>query len=326
MTIAINWSLAKCSCPSWSANTDESALRSSLANLDECNSSLHWWLGFWTFLVALGVVLEVVFVAWEYLDELHDFRRGIIHAPDRPQTVLFVLGLLGAGLVAAGVSGEFWKESQIATVETCIRKGNDALFLLLSKEAGDAKLSAASAEASAKEADIAAGKAQEKVGAVAKRAEDIDADLARTQYLLSGRSVTDSESLVKQLKQYKGQTVHFGSYNSEPDESLLCNQLAAAARLAEMNVQQDACGRLLPIGNPLTGVVISGPDIPQTVALAQIILHTSNLGPGGAVSAIKAPELNILVGAKPPFEIAQARGVKAPAKKQAKKNIASNKR
>lgn len=145
-TIAINWSLAKCSCPSWSANTDESALRRSLASLDDCNSSLHWWLGFWTFLVALGVVLEVVFVVWEYLNELHDFRRGIIRAPERPQTALFVLGLFGAGLVAAGVSGEFWKESQIATVETCIRKGNDALFLLLSKEAGDARVSAQQAK------------------------------------------------------------------------------------------------------------------------------------------------------------------------------------
>ena len=51
-----------------------------------------------------------------------------------------------------------------------------------------------------------AGTAQEKVAAVAKRAEDIDADLARTQYLLSGRSVVDPDSLVKQLRQYKGQT------------------------------------------------------------------------------------------------------------------------
>lgn len=233
--------------------------------------------------------------------------------------MLFVLGLFGAGLVAAGVSGEFWKESQIATVETCIRKGNDALFLLFSKEAGDANVSAASAEASAKAADMAAGDAQKKVEAVAKRSEDIDADLGRTQYLLSGRSVTDPDSLVRQLKQYKGQIAHFLSYNSEPDESPLCNELASAARSAEMNVPQDECGRLLPLGNPSTGVVISGPDLPQTLALAQIILHTSNLGAGGVVSGIKADELRILVGAKPPFSIGQARGVKIPKKQPASK-------
>ena len=56
--------------------TDESALRSALASLDDSSSSLHWWLGFWTLLVAVGVVLEVVFVVWEYCDELHDFKRG----------------------------------------------------------------------------------------------------------------------------------------------------------------------------------------------------------------------------------------------------------
>jgi hypothetical protein len=155
---AINWTLAKCSCPSWNANTDESALRSSLASLEDCSSSLHWWLGFWTFLVALGVALEVVFVVWEYLEELHDFNRGIVHPPERPLKLLFVLGLLGAGLVAAGVSGELWAESKIARVETCIRKGNDTLFLLLSKEAGDA---AQSAKIAHDEADAVKGIADE---------------------------------------------------------------------------------------------------------------------------------------------------------------------
>jgi hypothetical protein len=135
---------------------DESALRSALASLDDCNSSLHWWLGFWTLLVVIGVVLEVFFVVWEYWEELHDFRRGIIHAPERPNIALFIFGLFGAGLVAAGVAGELWEESRIATVETCIRKGNDALFLLLSKEAGDAETSAKGAARAASEASASA--------------------------------------------------------------------------------------------------------------------------------------------------------------------------
>src|ERR1700733_6619825 len=95
---AINWNLATCSCPSWSANADESALRSAAASLDACNSSLHWWFGFWTCLVAFGVVLEVVFVVWEYLEERHDLRRCLLHPPRRPTFSLFVLGLFGAGL------------------------------------------------------------------------------------------------------------------------------------------------------------------------------------------------------------------------------------
>jgi len=165
MIITTSRSLAKFACPSWSSITDESALRSALASLDDPSSSLHWWLGFWTFLVAAGVVLEVIFVVWEYLDEMRDFRRGEIHPPERPHTTLFVLGVLGASLVAVGVSGEVWKESQIATLETCIRKGDDALFLLLSKEAGDARDSAVKAKEAADLAGIASTKAQKKADA-----------------------------------------------------------------------------------------------------------------------------------------------------------------
>jgi hypothetical protein len=235
--------------------------------------------------------------------------------------------------VIIGVAGELLADGGIFLFSSHLQTIADQEIVDLTVTAGKAKdsaeLAAKAADRAKASADVAllkseaandaAGKAQDKVGAVANQTKEIDADLARTQYLLSGRSVTDPDSLAKQLKQYKGQIVHFGSYNSEPDESLLCNQLAAAARLAEMKVPQDTCGRLLPVGNALTGVVISGPDIPQTMALAQIILHTSNLGPGGAASAIKAPELNVLVGAKPPFEIGQARGVKVPAKQQTKK-------
>jgi hypothetical protein len=292
---------------------DESALRSALASLDDPSSSLHWWLGFWTFLVAVGVALEVVFVVWEYWDELRDFKRGIIHPPERPHTILFVLGLLGAGLVAAGVSGELWEESQIAKLETCIRKGDDALFLLLSKEAGDAAKSAQIAhdEVDAVKKEAAALKIQ--LGAGAKRAEEIDSDLARTQYLMSGRSINDFDSLVRQLKQYEHQTVHIGS-PSEAEQDMFCDALYKAAHAAEVNAL-DECGRTEQVGMMPTGVVISGPSQQETMDIAQILLHTTNLGPGGTQSGLKAPELRIFVGARPPFMATQARGVKSPAKK-----------
>ena len=77
-----------------------------------------------------------------------------------------------------------------------------------------------------------------------------------------------------------------------------------------MNVPQDECGRYDAVGYPSTGVVISGPDIQQTLDLAQILAHTVDLGAGGVSSGIKEPELRILVGAKPPFRIGQARGFK----------------
>jgi hypothetical protein len=146
LTTAINWSVAKCSCPSWNSSTDESALRSSLASLEDCGSSLHASFRHWTALVVIGVALELVFVIWEYVDGLHGFDRGVVHPPGRPNGLLFVLGLLGAGLVASGVAGELFVDAKIATVETCIRKGNDTLFLLLSGEVAKTNERAAEAE------------------------------------------------------------------------------------------------------------------------------------------------------------------------------------
>ena len=243
ITTAINWSLAKCSCPSWNSSTDESALRSALASLDDCGSSLHASLRHWTWLVVLGVVLEVVFVVWEYFEERHDFNRGIVHPPERPARLLFVLGLLGAALVASGVAGELFAESQIETVETCIRQGNDALSLLLSKEAGDAaksaktareestaakteadaaKLSAGEALTRAHAAGSSADKAQKKVAAVSERADDIEERLKLALSMLSVRSVRHPTGMKDALTLYKWPQIVIRSYSGDPEAWSAC--------------------------------------------------------------------------------------------------------
>jgi hypothetical protein len=291
---------------------DESALRTLIANLEASRSSNHWWLEFCTALVAIGVLFEVIFVIWEYVDELHDFRRGIVHPPERPNMLLFALGLLGAGLVAIGVAGEFRFEAKIESTETSIRKANDDLFLLLSKEAGDANASAANAEASAKAADKAASNAQDRVRAVAKNAEDIDRDLEMTQLLVSARHVEDIKTLTEQLRQFKGQTVDLGS-RSDSEEYGLCFVLKSIAHDAGMN-PIDHCGLEEFVGAPPTGISIRGPDDNAVLSMAEMIGRTGKLmvqsGPFG--NAPKPSTFVILVGPKPPFEIGQARGVKGP--------------
>jgi hypothetical protein len=167
-------------------------------------------------------------------------------------------------------------------------------------------------------ANEAAGKAQEKVGAVGTRAEEIDADLARTQYLLSGRSITNFDSLVSQLKQYKNRVVHIGS-TSDIEQDLFCAALYKAAYDAEVMGALDECGRLVQVGRMPTGVVISGPNQQETIDIAEILLHTCSLGPGGTQAGTISPELGIFVGAKPPFMATQARGVKIPKRQQPSK-------
>lgn len=167
---------------------DESALKTLLDTLEMSRSSLHGWLDFWTFLVVVGVVLEVFFVVKEHAEELHDFRRGIVHPPERPSMLLLVLGLLGAGLVAIGVAGELYIDVQAGKVETEIRKANEIRVSLLSTEAGDAKTSAegaasaaSNAKASAEAAGIQAGRAQLKADAVANQADELTRKLLATK-------------------------------------------------------------------------------------------------------------------------------------------------
>jgi hypothetical protein len=296
-------------------------------------SSLAASLERWEYVEYAACALVAIGCAGEYVAEFTNWcTSGIKESKDRlaKRSTLLLIASLALELVclvktsslSGRLIGSLSDKATNANTKADSALGNSSIAESRSEATS---IVASKALDKSNEAAEAAAKVKDKVEAVDKRAEEIDSDLARTQYLLSGRSVTNPDSLVKQLKQYKGQTVHFGSYNSEPDESLLCGELASAARAAEMNVPEDFCGRLMQVGHLSTGIVISGPDIPQTLALAQIILHTSNLGPGGAVSGIKAPELNILIGAKPRFEMGQARGVKVKAKK-AKENSDSDKR
>lgn len=255
MLTTISCSLAKCSCPSWNASIDESALRRALANLDDCSSSRHWWLEFWTFWVVFGVVMEVIFVVWEYVKERRDFRQGTIHTPERPNKVLFTLGLLGAGLVAAGVSGEFWEESRIATVETCIRKGNNTLFLLLSKEAGDAATSAQ--------------KAREELNAVEQESKEITERLAIASAKLSALEQNvlaqgprwrlfehRKDDFVKALRPFAGQRVTFVACgNDDPErfglEQSMFNGFRDAKWDSPGHVRWSECPNQLSGGNEI---------------------------------------------------------------------------
>jgi hypothetical protein len=117
---------------------DESALKVLISNLEGSRATLDSWLFVFTLFVVVGVVLEVVFVIWEYRDELHDWRRGIVHPPEKPSIALLVFGLFGAGLVATGVAGELYIGAKIGAKETSIREANDQRASLLSKLAGDA--------------------------------------------------------------------------------------------------------------------------------------------------------------------------------------------
>jgi hypothetical protein len=110
---------------------DELTLLNKLKSLDIRWSLLDGWLKFWILLVVIGVCVELVVILVEYFEELHDFRRGILHAPDSPSRRLLFFALLGAGLVAFGVAGEFGVHIKAGRVETDMRDTTSSLVAIV---------------------------------------------------------------------------------------------------------------------------------------------------------------------------------------------------
>ena len=261
---------------------DESALRIFVASLEASRSTLHWWLEFWTFLVVAGVALEVVFVVWEYVEELHDFNRGIIHPPERPGRLLFALGLLGAALVASGVAGELYAESKIETVETRIRKANDELFSLLSTEASNA---AASAKTAHDEADT-----------VKK-----EADAIRSQIQPRSYTPAEVEAIDKSCKPYAGTAVRLRSQPYDVEGAIFGTYLGQTLRGEKCHLIVDTSG----VGNNFIqnlpmfmDVHVTGP--PESKAFIDSLARALTTPRVKAMADMGRPgiPIDILVGAK----------------------------
>jgi hypothetical protein len=296
---------------------DESALRSALASVNECGSSLHWELRAWTFLVVLGVALEIVFVVWEYVEDLHDFRRGIVRPPDRPNLLLFVLGFVGAALVAVGVSGEFSAEAKIATLETCIRKGDDALSLLLSKESANAEATAkrfeaqiADSNAKAKSADATSKKAEAQIAEAQKAAAESKAEAESERFArlkleatLKHRRLTTEQTLelIGLLKPFSptGIVIELpGNFDAETAD--LVSDVNAA--IAAAGIPMNNAARSIMMGEFWHGLALrfDPKRRAEAEAIAGFLIRAGLAdNPVPSLPSTKADELVIRIGALP---------------------------
>lgn len=183
---------------------DESALKILLVSLDSSRASLDSQLGWATFLVVVGVGLEWIFVIWEYREELHDFRRGVVHAPEKPNIRLFVLGLVATSLVTIGVAGEMYVGAKIGAVETLIRKANDERASLLSKLAGDAAVSAKTAHDEADAVKLEAAAIKKRLDAASQQLVQVEHTVRlqgpRWKLLMANR-----DEFVKAMQPFAGQ-------------------------------------------------------------------------------------------------------------------------
>jgi len=244
-------------------------------------------------------------------------------------------------LVIIGVAGELLADGGIFLFSSHLQTIADQEIADLTVTAGNARASAetaakatdrakASADEAKQKADAAgraADTAKEKVEAVAKRAEEIDAGLAQTQWLMSARYFPKPDALTGQLRQFKGQAVSIRSYVGDGEGWGVCTALWYAAHAADMSAANE-CGMSPATVQPFFGISITGPDDKVMESLSKIIGQSgvfggASSGPYG--NAPHSPTLVIFVGSKSPFMIGQARGVKVPPKKQAKKKSAPSK-
>lgn len=270
----------------------------------------------------LGEYISEGFVVLACAGELvADFGRKCLtrahrNRVERVSTILLVVALLASLIcleranVLSGILTGSIRDKAVEAATKAEKALSDSTIALT--QSGQAKEKASAAEDSS-------GRAKTKADSASAKAAEVDRDLAMTQFLISARSVENIEALTKQLSQFKGQAVVLASYNSDSEGYGLCFVLQSITRAAGMN-PTDECGKWNSNGPPLTGVSVRGPDDNAVLSMANMISRTGRLGvQSGPYGNVPKPStFVILVGARSPFVIGQARWVKAATKKQTK--------
>ncbi len=204
---------------------------------------------------------------------------------------------------------------------------NDALseqvIVSLDAKARDAASNASTALSNSKEAETKssdavdkAGKAQIKVDAVGKRAEEIDTDLTAVDWIISARRVQDVDGLTSDLKrEFRGRHIVLTSYTGlTSDESFwVCIQLVEIAKKAEVDGQNECANE--PIrGVPETDLSIRGPNHDELEKLARILAKPKRVI-GYFVGMSERPVLTILVGVRGSIPIWPPKRLGVPASK-----------
>jgi len=97
-----------------------------VSELPVCPSSGPWFTG----LVVLGLIADLVIVAWERREEMANWHRWVlvgVHFPDRPTRLRFILELLATCAIFLGVAGEFWAGVKVAYINGQLRGKNAEL-------------------------------------------------------------------------------------------------------------------------------------------------------------------------------------------------------
>lgn len=211
---------------------DESSLRAQLARLEVSRTSLHSSFRRWEWIVVAGIVLELVVLVKEYWDGWRAYHRATIRLPEKPNTLLFGLGVLGVAMVAGGISKELGIDSQIEGVETQIRGVNEQLFGIVSKEAEAAFTKSQLAQDKSGEADASS------TYALGLAKETIEIEEARAWRRLTKKQIADIGKILEPLSPpFSPQQVQIGYVRGDSESNAFARDINSALKAAKWNVQ-----------------------------------------------------------------------------------------
>src|ERR1035437_1794453 len=125
---------------------DPSAFKTVIDGLDSQRTGLVWKLNAWTWLGAVGVVCEIVFIAWDHWSGLREWKeartRASIPFPSRPSRIKLTLEILSVIAVVAGIVGELHVEAQLGDLDNKIQGSNSQQVAELENETQSLKTAA----------------------------------------------------------------------------------------------------------------------------------------------------------------------------------------
>ena len=210
----------------------EAAQRSmALSELDNISKALERSLDFWGVMLLLATALVVVGLVAEYWHDINKFWMLL-----RWPMALFpreeLMRLVGGILVTIGIGGELLFTYRASRVETELRNNNHRIEALLTKEAGDPKISAEGAATAARQAKELA----DAIGVTASQAR------AWVLHLKPRYTSMDVKKFVESLKSVSPEKVEI-MYEREDEEAYtLAGRIAMYLGHGEGNAGRDVSG------------------------------------------------------------------------------------
>jgi hypothetical protein len=180
-------------------------------------------------MVVVGVAVELAVLLMEYRHEWKDFKRGVIHSPEKPSRLVYGLGFFGVALVTAGVAGEFRIHVKAGKIESDMRSDVRQLAAIAHERAASAESTAKGYDSKIAEAQRGTAEAQRDAEQAKERAANAEAETARLYALTAPRRLnSDQQKGIKAaLKKFAGRTVRVSTYGLDGEGAALGTQIIA---------------------------------------------------------------------------------------------------